>query len=1071
MNNHRSLLATTIVLLFVWFVPLLKAGPGDLDTTFGGTGALRFGFGGGDDQGHAMAVQADGKIVVAGETKEESNFFHIAVVRHNTDGSLDQTFGSGGIVALAPYGMANALKIQPDGKIVVAGADGNGAIIARLNPDGSLDSSFGNGGQTYARLGNQSGGIAYALAIQSDKKIVVAGWGRFMGQIGADTAGGAVARLNEDGSTDSSFNRGGPVLAPLSQAYALAISGTTILVGGIGASGGQSGFSVVRYTASGSLDSTFNNGEGRVVTPVGAESAVTSLAIQPATSGGQNKIVAAGYSLNAADNKDFAIVRYNADDGSIDTSFDNDGVVTKDFGEEEVIRSVAIQNVGTAFNPSYRIVVGGEATTGTGFMVARYTSSGVPDNSFDGGFVQIPFHGAPESCQAIAISGSKIVAAGYTGGGNFQDYATARLNTDGSLDQTFNGAGKTFVDVGNTATAVAKGVAIQPDGKIVVAGYSVERSNNTFVAGRLARLNSDGSFDSTFGTGGKTHISPNTIFNAVATDSNGGIFVTGSQNGRLTCFAFGPGSSFVSSVIIGSSSTGNAVALQPDGKIIIAGAVDGADFAVVRYNLDVVLGPDHSFGNNGVVVTDFGTQSDVANSVAIQPDGKIVVAGRTADSFAVARYNPDGSPDTSFSGDGKVTTPANSIQGGFNEAKAVAIQADGKIIVTGDAGLFASVRYNPDGSLDGTFGDHGIARDSVGSNSGAEAVAIQTNGRIVVAGHGSGDLAVARYNANGSLDPSFSGDGKTLVDVSGAMDAAHAVAIDTSGRIVLAGEADGLFAITRLLGDTATNPSPTPTPGALGNISTRLPVLGGDNVLIAGMIATGNVPKKVMIRAIGPTLSDFGVPGALSDPTLELFQGNTSIASNDDWRVSSQEAEIEASGLAPGKNAEPAIIALLNPGQNYTAVARGKNGETGVALVEVYDLDPAAASRLGNISTRGFVSVDDNVMIAGIIVTPPDGSGAKILVRALGPTLADFGVPGTLANPTLDLVTASGTVIRSNDDWKTSQQSAIEAAGLGPAHDEEAALIETVPPGQYTAVVRGNNRGTGVGLVEVYSIP
>jgi hypothetical protein len=237
------------------------------------------------------------------------------------------------------------------------------------------------------------------------------------------------------------------------------------------------------------------------------------------------------------------------------------------------------------------------------------------------------------------------------------------------------------------------------------------------------------------------------------------------------------------------------------------------------------------------------------------------------------------------------------------------------------------------------------------------------------------------------------------------------------------------------------------------------------------MIATGNGPKRVIIRAIGPTLSDFGVPGALSDPTLELFQGNTSVASNDDWRVSSQQAEIEGSGLAPGKEAEAAIIALLNPGQNYTAAVRGKNGETGVALVEVFDLDAAATSTLGNISTRGFVGVDDNVMIAGVIVTPPNGTGAKILVRALGPTLADFGVPGALANPTLDLVTVSGTVIRSNDDWKTSQQTDIEAAGLGPAHEVEAALLETVPPGQYTAIVRGSGGTTGVGLVEVYDIP
>ena len=227
----------------------------------------------------------------------------------------------------------------------------------------------------------------------------------------------------------------------------------------------------------------------------------------------------------------------------------------------------------------------------------------------------------------------------------------------------------------------------------------------------------------------------------------------------------------------------------------------------------------------------------------------------------------------------------------------------------------------------------------------------------------------------------------------------------------------------------------------------------------------------MIIRAIGPTLNDFGVPGALADPTLELYQGNTLLFSNDDWRNSSQQAQIESSGLAPNKDPESAIIWTLTPGENYTAVLRGKNGQTGIGVVEAFDLDRAAASKLANISTRGFVETDDNVMIAGLIVTPTDGASTKILVRALGPTLGDLGVPGVLANPTLDLVNSSGTVIRSNDNWKNSQRAEIEAAGLAPNHDQESALVEVVPPGAYTAIVRGNGRTTGVGLVEVYNIP
>ncbi|HKP05052.1 MAG TPA: hypothetical protein VJU77_17000 [Chthoniobacterales bacterium] len=265
-------------------------------------------------------------------------------------------------------------------------------------------------------------------------------------------------------------------------------------------------------------------------------------------------------------------------------------------------------------------------------------------------------------------------------------------------------------------------------------------------------------------------------------------------------------------------------------------------------------------------------------------------------------------------------------------------------------------------------------------------------------------------------------------------------------------------------------PVPTATPGSLGNISTRLRVLGGNNVLIGGMIATGTANKKVIIRAIGPSLNDFGVPGALQDPTLELYLGNTLLTSNDDWRLSPQQVEIQNSGLAPNKDAESAIIATLTPNQGYTAIVRGKNGETGVGLVELFDLEQGSASKLGNISTRGFVDVDDNVMIAGLIVSPSNGTSSKVLVRALGPTLGDFGVPNSLDNPTLDLVNSSGTVIRSNDNWKTDQRPEIEATNLAPNHDEEAALIETVAPGAYTAVVRGSGRTTGVGLVEVYNI-
>jgi hypothetical protein len=255
--------------------------------------------------------------------------------------------------------------------------------------------------------------------------------------------------------------------------------------------------------------------------------------------------------------------------------------------------------------------------------------------------------------------------------------------------------------------------------------------------------------------------------------------------------------------------------------------------------------------------------------------------------------------------------------------------------------------------------------------------------------------------------------------------------------------------------------------GQLLNISTRLRVQTGDNVLIGGFIVTGMDPKKVLIRGIGPSLTS--VSGALADPVLELFQGNTRLASNDNW-TDTQRSEIEATGIPPTNDLESAIVRTLAPGA-YTAVLQGRNGTTGIGLVEVYDVNQAAISELANISTRGFVDTGDNVMIGGLIIRPIGGASAKVVVRGIGPTLGNFGIGGPLQDPTLDLVNSDGVVIRSNNDWRESQQAELEALGLQPGNDRESALVQAVAPGNYTAIVRGNGSATGVALVEVYHVP
>jgi hypothetical protein len=220
------------------------------------------------------------------------------------------------------------------------------------------------------------------------------------------------------------------------------------------------------------------------------------------------------------------------------------------------------------------------------------------------------------------------------------------------------------------------------------------------------------------------------------------------------------------------------------------------------------------------------------------------------------------------------------------------------------------------------------------------------------------------------------------------------------------------------------------------------------------------------VRALGPTLSRFGVPGVLQNPTLELHNAAGALISfNDNWGDAPNKQQLIDAHLAPPNAAEPAILATLDPG-NYTAIVRGVNNTTGVALVEGYDIDAGTSSQLGNISTRGLVQTGDKVMIAGVIV---GGSGSqKVIARALGPTLSKFGVPNALANPMLELRDINGNLIQSNDNWRSTQQAEIIATGLAPPNDAESAIVATLAPSNYTMIVRGVNSTTGVALVEVY---
>ncbi len=251
-------------------------------------------------------------------------------------------------------------------------------------------------------------------------------------------------------------------------------------------------------------------------------------------------------------------------------------------------------------------------------------------------------------------------------------------------------------------------------------------------------------------------------------------------------------------------------------------------------------------------------------------------------------------------------------------------------------------------------------------------------------------------------------------------------------------------------------------PATLANISTRAVVGTGANVLIGGFIITGTQSKKVVIRAMGPSLS---LSGKMLDPTLELHDSTGGVIGfNDNWSQNANSQEISVSGFAPTNPSESALLMTLAPGA-YTAIVSGANQTSGIAVVEVYDLAGATASKLANISTRAFVQDGDNVLIGGLIVMGQ--SPADVIVRAIGPSLA---VSGAMSDPTLDLRDSNGAPLASNDDWRLTQQTAIAATGLQPTRDAESAILISLPPGAYTAIVRGANNATGVAVIEVYHL-
>ena len=514
-----------------------------------------------------------------------------------------------------------------------------------------------------------------------------------------------------------------------------------------------------------------------------------------------------------------------------------------------------------------------------------------------------------------------------------------------------------------------------------------------------------------------------------------------------------------------SPGTASRMRLTPDGSVDPAFVLQNlgqyfkvrADDKIVTSDLSNTVGRLLSDGNvdpafSRTSVSFGGTQGNLIAGFAIQTDGKIVVAGNGV-LFAsihseplkagVVRLNPDGGIDSSFN------PPAFGNPTRFN---CVATQPDGKVLLGGrfnandGSGVANLVRLNPDGSVDHTFAavpDYTVS-----------AILVEDTGTILIGGgfsniNGQPAARVARLGPNGQLDSSFT------LDTGGG--AVYALTVLANGSVVAGGE----FGVVA---------SPALPASRLRNISSRMFVGTGDNALIGGIIITGSGEKKLLLRGIGPSLTGAGVNEALEDPNLELRDSNGAlIASNDDWQTSPDKQAIIDTTLAPTNPKEAAILASV-PANNstYTAIVRPARGTPGIGLVEVYDLDAdSSSSKLANISARGNVLTGDKALIGGFIVAgPTPAAPTGVLVRGLGPSIP---LPGVLQDPTLELHRGSATPA-TNDDWKQTQRYLIEQTTIPPKDDRESALVRLASPGAYTAIIRGKDSSTGIGLLEIYDV-
>jgi uncharacterized delta-60 repeat protein len=611
-------------------------------------------------------------------------------------------------------------------------------------------------------------------------------------------------------------------------------------------------------------------------------------------------------------------------------------------------------------------------------------AGGLDDTFGTGGKVTTDFVGNGDQATAVAIQpDGKIVAAGGALGTTV-DFALARYRPDGTLDTTFGAGGKVRTDFGSCEQAFA--VAVQPDGKIVAAGGCATEFE-------LARYNADGTLDGAFGAGGK-----------VTTRFGLGLPLT----------------------------RAHAIVLQPDGKIVVAGSATMTtvrDFGLARYNPNGTL--DATFGSGGKVTTDIGGQDspDLAWAVALQPDGKIVAAGSSmgpsgGDAFALARYTPGGSLDSTFGANGRVTT---GFGGDQDWAQAVAVQGDGKIVAAGKTGNqcclgtfnFSLARYNAGGTLDTAFGTGGkVTTDFDGGTDNAHALVVQTDGKLIAGGErlaggnvsgASFDFALARYQPSGSLDGAFGPGGKVTTDFPGHNDHVYALALQQDGKVVAAGDSSPDFAVARYAATTVNNPPGASDDGYATTEDTPLTV-PAPGVLANDTDADGDPTTAVLATGPAHGTVALNADGSFTYTPTNNFNGTDNFTYNaNDGRADS--------------NLATATITISEVNDPPTAVADSATlAEDATTLIDVTGNDtlgPAnEAGQTLTVSTVGQPAHGQAAIISGgadagkVNYTPvADYNGADTFTY----TVCDDGTTNGIADPACDTASVSVTVSEVND--------------------------------------------------------